>query len=83
VLGLAAVDLAAPGGSMTLTRDQAPGRLQAAIVGGSQGGSEGVGLALARRVLEAAGGHLEVAPGADCITLTAVLPENPAVCRSA
>ena len=82
VLGLAAVDLAGSGGSMTLARDGTPGRLRASIVGGTIGSADGVGLALARRVLESAGGHLEVTPGAGCITLTAVLPESPA-CRSA
>jgi PAS domain-containing protein len=81
-LGLAAADLAAPGGSVTLAL--APGRrVRAAIAGAASGQAEGVGVALARRLVAAAGGGLEISDGPGGTTLVATLPGAPGMRRRA
>ena len=74
VLGLAAADLAAPAAAVTLALDDAR-RLTVSVPAGPRAGQpEGVGLALARRVLDAAGGRLTLAVDAGTAVLAADLP---------
>jgi PAS domain-containing protein len=82
-LGLAALDLAALGGSVALALEAVPApRLSAAITTDAAAREDGVGLALARRVIEAGGGTLELATGPGTTTLVATLPGSPAARRS-
>jgi PAS domain-containing protein len=83
-LGLAAIDLAGPGGSVALALETVPvRRLSAAIDTDAAARDDGVGLALARRVIEAGGGTLELATGPGVATLVATLPGTLAAHRSA
>jgi PAS domain-containing protein len=81
-LGLAAADLAAPGGSVTLALE-AGRRVRAAIAGAPTGRRDGIGVALARRLLAAAGGSLELTEAVGGVTLVATLPETAAARRCA
>ena len=76
-LGLAIADLAAPGAGVSLGLDAAEGprRLTARAAAGPRSGpAEGVAAALARRVVEAAGGSLKLTTADGAATLTADLP---------
>jgi PAS domain-containing protein len=73
-LGLGAADLAAPEATVTLALDDAR-RLTASTAAGQRAGqTESLGLALARRVLDAAGGRVTLAVEAGTATLVAELP---------
>jgi PAS domain-containing protein len=76
-LGLAGADLALPGATVEIVLDAMPaGRcVTLATPAGLQAfRADGFGMALARRVVEAAGGKLRVEPSVDRVTLVAELP---------
>ncbi len=75
-LGLAAADLAAPAATVTLTLDGARQLTARVAAGPNSGQPESIGLALARRVLDAAGGTVTIAVDAGAATLVADLPAN-------
>ena len=75
-LGLGAAELAGDGAAVTLAfgSDGRRGRLTATVPAARGGRAEGVGVALARRVIEAVGGSLTVSVDAGAATLAADLP---------
>jgi hypothetical protein len=58
-------------------------RVRAAIAGAPTGRRDGIGVALARRLLAAAGGSLELTEAVGGVTLVATLPETIAARRRA
>lgn len=74
-LGLAASEIVTPGGTVTLALAADGRRLTASVPGRPRRSQpDGVGLALARRVLEAGGGSLEVKVAGETTSLVANLP---------
>ena len=75
-LGLGVAELASDGSAVTLgfDGDGTRGRLSATAAAARGGRAEGVGVALARRVIDAVGGSLTVTLDAGAATLTADLP---------
>lgn len=85
-LGLAAADGATAGTTVTVRIGAAEGghSLRVTACGGTaEAGSEGLGLALARRMVEIAGGTFEVLATDGGVTLTAVVPATPVPVRRA
>ena len=85
-LGLAAADAAAAGGRVSVTLDVADGVRCLVVATAAEGTGprpDGLGVALARRVLESAGGGLELAMEDGVATLTGRLPVRPAARQSA
>ncbi len=79
-LGLAAADGAPAGARVAVTVEVAPGgrRLRVSVPAAGEGPrSDGLGLALAGRVLNAGGGGLDLAVADGVATLTAFLPDRP------
>lgn len=76
-LGLAAGDMARPGSAVSLALG--PDGLVAEVPVDGAAGAEGVGVALARRLVERAGGRLTVTCGDGRATLVAVLAGEDAV----
>ena len=85
-LGIAAADMAVPSATIAITRDETPeGCRVTARVTGSTGpaGKEPVSLALARRIVEAAGGTLTSVSADGACEIAAELPAEAAVAAPA
>ena len=81
-LGLAAADRAGPGAEIRITLDMMPGAMRLTAVPDpalpGRGPAEGPGLALARHVVETAGGSLAVSRPEAPDSLVAEIPDTPA-----
>ena len=82
-LGLAAADRTGPGAEIRITLDAAPGSMRLTVAPDpalpGRGATEGPGLALARHVVEAAGGSLAVSQPDAPDSFVAELPDAPAM----
>lgn len=76
-LGLAATELAAPGAGMTLSARPDGTRVSLGFAPDPVGSGGGLALALARRIVAAAGGHLSVETEDGATTLAATFPTRP------